>query len=90
MTTWRQNESFRRMDPQKQNMIEQLADSLEGRKLTEAVPIITKWKEQMQRENIVFTPEENQLLTEIFSEQLTPAQRRQFEYLKRFITPNSL
>lgn len=90
MTTWRQNESFRRMDPKKQNMIEQLADSLEGRKLTEAVPIITKWKEQMQRENIVFTPEENQLLTEIFSEQLTPAQRQQFEYLKRFITPNSL
>ena len=90
MTTWRQNESFRRMDPKKQNMIEQLADSLEGRKLTEAVPLITKWKEQMQRENIVFTPEENQLLTEIFSEQLTPAQRRQFEYLKRFITPNSL
>lgn len=90
MTTWRQNESFRRMDPKKQNMIEQLADSLEGRKLTEAVPIITKWKEQMKAENIVFTPEENQLLTEIFSEQLTPAQRQQFEYLKRFITPNSL
>lgn len=90
MTTWRQNESFRRMDPKKQNMIEQLAETLEGRKLTEAVPLITKWKEQMQRENIVFTPEENQLLTEIFSEQLTPAQRRQFEYLKRFIPPNSL
>lgn len=89
MTTWRQNESFRRMDPKKQNMIELLAETLEGKKLTEALPLLTKWKEQMKRENIVFTPEENQLLTEIFSEQLTPAQRRQFEYLKHFITPNN-
>lgn len=85
MNNWKQNEAFQKMDPKKQSMIELLTDTLEGKKLTEALPVLTQWKKQMQQENIVFTPEENQLLTEIFSSQLTPAQRKQFEYLSHFI-----
>ena len=85
MNNWRQHPAFLQMDPRKQSMIELLTDTLEGKKLTEALPILTKWKKQMQQENIVFTPEENQLLTEIFSHQPTPAQQKQFEYLKHFI-----
>lgn len=85
MNNWKQHEAFQRMDPKKQSMIELLTATLEGKKLTEALPVLTEWKKQMQRENIVFTPEENQLLTEIFSSQLTPAQRQQFEYLRHFI-----
>ena len=38
-----------------------------------------------QQENISFTPEENNLLTEIFLSQMTPAQRRQYEYMKPFM-----
>lgn len=89
MTNWRQNEAFRRMEPKKQHMIELLSDTLEGKKLTEALPLLMEWKKQMERENIIFTPEENKLLTDIFSDQLTPAQRQQFEYLKHFIQSNS-
>ncbi len=87
MTTWKQNKSFRGMDPKKQHMVELLAETLTDRKLTEALPLLMEWKGRMQRENIVFTPEENRLLTEILSAQLTPAQREQFEYLKHFIKP---
>ena len=85
MNNWKQNEAFRQMDPKKQSMVELLTETLKGKKLTEALPVLTQWKKQMQQENIVFTPEENQLLTEIFSSQLTPAQRKQFEYLSHFI-----
>lgn len=85
MQNWKQQDAFLNMDPRKQSMIILLTDTLEGKKLTEALPILTKWKQQMQQEHIVFTPEENRLLTEIFSSQLTPAQRQQFEYLKHFI-----
>ena len=81
MESWQQNEAFRSMDPQKQNMIEQLAASLHGKKLTEALPLLTRWKRTMQQENIQFTPEENQILTDIFSAQLTPQQKKQFEFI---------
>lgn len=82
MESWQQNEAFRSMDPKKQKMIEQLAASLQGKKLTEALPLLTQWKKTMQRENIQFTPEENQILTQIFSAQLTPQQKKQFEFIK--------
>ncbi|MBO5483987.1 MAG: hypothetical protein J5979_02100 [Lachnospiraceae bacterium] len=85
MNNWKQDDAFLNMDPQKRSMIELLSATLEGKKLTEALPVLTEWKKQMQRENIVFTQEENQLLTQIFSSQLTPAQRQQYEYLKHFI-----
>ncbi len=82
MESWQQNEAFRSMDPKKQKMIEQLAASLQGKKLTEALPLLTRWKQTMQQENIQFTPEENQILTAIFSAQLTPQQKKQFEFIK--------
>lgn len=81
MESWQQNEAFRSMEPKKQKMIEQLAASLQGKKLTEALPLLTRWKKTMQQENIQFTPEENQILTEIFSAQLTPQQKKQFEFI---------
>ncbi len=82
MNEWKQSEAFLNMEPKKKAMIELLQKTLEGKQLTEALPILTNWKKQMQKENISFTPQENQLLTEIFSSQMTPAQRQQFEYLK--------
>lgn len=82
MESWQQNEAFRSMDPKKQKMIEQLAASLQGKKLTKALPLLTRWKQTMQQENIQFTPEENQILTAIFSAQLTPQQKKQFEFIK--------
>ena len=81
MESWQQNEAFRSMEPKKQKMIEQLAASLQGKKLTEALPLLTRWKKTMQQENIQFTPEENQILTSIFSAQLTPQQKKQFEFI---------
>lgn len=81
MESWQQNEAFRSMEPKKQKMIEQLAASLQGKKLTQALPLLTQWKRTMQQENIHFTPEENQILTEIFSAQLTPQQKKQFEFI---------
>ncbi len=82
MNDWKKSDAFLNMEPRKKAMIEVLQTALEGKQITEALPILTNWKKQMQKENISFTPEENQLLTEIFSSQMTPAQRQQFEYLK--------
>lgn len=90
MEDWTHNEAFRKMTPKKQAMVRQLVQTLNGKNVTEALPVLTRWRQQMQQEQIEFTQEENQLLTEIFFHQLTPAQRQQFEYLKQFIKPGSL
>jgi hypothetical protein len=85
MVNWKQNEEFCQISPEKQQMIELLAENLEGRNLTEALPIITQWKKQMQQKNLQLTPREDKIITDILSRQLTPAQRKQFETLQQFI-----
>ena len=76
---WQNHEAFQNLQPEKQTMI---------LLLTEALPVLMQWKQQMSAKNISFTPEENELLTQIFIENLSPAGRQQYEYLKPLIKAN--
>ena len=77
------------MDKRKQKMIETLFNTLKGKNLNQALPIITNWKMQLKQQNITFTPEENELLTQMFLQELSPAQRQQYELLKTFMQKQS-
>jgi len=70
------------MDKRKQQMVEQLFNSLKGRQLNNALPVITNWNMQLKNENISFSQEENDMLAQMFMQELNPAQMRQFEMLK--------
>lgn len=85
MDTFKNHPEYQKMDVKKQQMIELLIETLQGKKMTEALPVLMSWREQMNREGITFTKEDNDILTEIFMTQLTPAQKKQYEFLKPFI-----
>ena len=82
---WQNNEAFQQLHPKKQKMVLLLAESLQNKQITEALPIILQWKQQMAAENISFTPREQEILTNVFMENLSPAGRQQYEYLKSFM-----
>ena len=82
---WQNNEKFRSLDPKKQEMILQLTGHLQGHTITEALPALMEWKTQIDRENIRFTAEENELLTELFTENLSPSGQKQYEFIKPFL-----
>ncbi len=88
-TNWQNHEAFQKLQPEKQTMILLLTESLQNKKLTEVLPVLMQWKQQMAARNISFTEEENEMLTQIFMENLSPAGRQQYEYLKPFIKANS-
>ena len=85
---WQNHEAFQNLSPEKQSMILLLTESLENKQLTEALPVLMQWKQQLTAKNISFTSEENELLTQIFIENLSPAGRQQYEYLKPLIKAN--
>lgn len=85
MKNIRNNPAFQQMDPQKQQMVEELIQALSGKQLMEALPVITNWQKKMEQQGLSFTPQENMLLTEIFTAQMTPAQRKQYNMLKQFM-----
>jgi hypothetical protein len=88
MKNIRNNPAFRQMDPKKQQMVELLMNSLSGKQLNEVLPIITNWKNKMDQEGLTFTQAENMLLTEIFTSQMSPAQKSQYELIKQFMKKN--
>ena len=88
MKNIRNNPAFRQMDPKKQQMVELLMNSLSGKQLNEVLPIITNWKNKMDQEGLTFTQAENMLLTEIFTSQMSPAQKSQYELIKHFMKKN--
>ena len=85
MNNWKNNESFMQMEPDKQHMVELLVNSLHGKNLSEALPILSNWKDKLRSENITFTASEDKLLTDIFIEMLPPKQKSQYEFLRPFI-----
>lgn len=82
MNNWKQNEAFKNIDSRKQRMIEILINSLNGKELKDALPILSNWKLQLKKENISFTKQENDMLADIFIQELSPSQRKQYEMLK--------
>ena len=82
MNNWRRNEAFNKMDIRKQKMIEILFNSINGKELKDALPILVNWKTKLKDDGITFTKEENDILMDIFISELSPAQRKQFEMLK--------
>ncbi len=85
LANWKNNPAFLGMDARKRTMVEFLFNSLNGKNINDALPIITNWNMQLKQNNISFTKEENDLLTQIFLQELTPAQMKQFELMKAFM-----
>ncbi len=85
MNNWKNNKSFMQMDQNKQHMVELLVNSLHGKNLSEALPILSNWKDKLRTEQISFTAEEDKLLTDIFIEMLPPKQKSQHEFLRPFL-----
>lgn len=88
MSNWRRNKEFNSMDLHKQKMIEQLFNSLNGKELKDALPILVNWKKQLKEKGITFSKEENDTLMDIFISELSPSQRKQFELLKPLLHNN--
>ena len=85
MDNWKHNPAFLSMDRRKQQKVEGLFNALKGKNLNEALPVVTSWNMQLKQENISFTNEENELLSQLFLRELSPEQMKQFEFLKSFM-----
>lgn len=84
-TMWQNKKEFQQLSPQKQQMLLQLTNALEGKKITECLPVLLEWKQTMEQNHIVFTDRENQMITQMLMDNLTPAGKQQYEYIKPFL-----
>lgn len=85
MENWKNSPAFLGMDNIKRQKVEELFNLLRGKNINAALPIVTNWNMQLKQENISFTSQENELLSQLFLAELSPEQMKQFEFLKSFM-----
>jgi len=85
LENWRNSQAFLRMDAKKRQKVEELFNMLKGKNINDALPVVTSWNMKLKQENISFTQQENELLSQLFLAELSPAQMKQFEFLKSFM-----
>ena len=78
MENWRNSPAFLGMDEIKRQKVEELFNLLKGKNINDALPVVTSWNMQLKQENISFTSQENELLSQLFLAELSPAQMKQF------------
>jgi len=85
LENWRNSQAFLSMDAKKRQKVEELFNMLKGKNINDALPVVTSWNMKLKQENISFTQQENELLSQLFLAELSPAQMKQFEFLKSFM-----
>ena len=85
MENWRNSQAFLSMDAKKRQKVEELFNMLKGKNINDALPVVRSWSMKLKQENISFTQQENELLSQLFLAELSPAQMKQFEFLKSFM-----
>ncbi len=81
---WKQDERLKNMDPAKLNYIEAFAERIRKTPKNQLIPIFLSMQTETRKQNMEFTDRETELLVEILTADMEPAQRQKLEMLKFF------
>lgn len=80
--SWINHPAMRNIDARKMKVIVNLLNDVEGKPLEIAVPGIMKANEELKKQGLYFTSQEQSLILDIISKDLTPAQKQKFDMVK--------
>ncbi len=76
---------FRSLAPEKQRILREMVQLLEGRSLNEKVQIVLSYGFRMQNQGLALTGAESRMLMQVLQEGLTPEERERFEQISRMM-----
>ena len=76
---------FSKMNPDKLNLLKQLASQASGKNKDTLIPFLLSANASAQKKGLQFTDEETKVLLDIFSEGMTPAERKRLELIRRMM-----
>lgn len=69
------------IDPRKLAILVDLANEAEGKSLNQSLPFIMNASNKLKSQNLSFTKDESNLLIQILSEGLSPAEKQKLEMM---------
>ena len=83
--SWVNHPAMKNMDARKMRVIVNLLNEVEGQPLEAAVPAIMRANQELKRQGLSFTPQEQNVIMDIIGKDLSPAQKQKIEMVKSMI-----
>lgn len=80
-----QHEIFKTMHPVKIQVMKELVESMEGKSMKEAAPLLMNATAKLKSNNMSFTPQETTILLEILTKDMSPQEKAKVEMMKNVV-----
>lgn len=84
-----QHEIFKTMHPVKIQVMKELAESMEGKSMKDAAPLLMNATAKLKSHNMSFTPQETTVLLEILTKDMSPQEKARVEMMKNVVKKQS-
>lgn len=83
--SWINHPAMEHIDPRKLAILVDLANEAEGKPLTQSLPFIMNANTKLRAQNLSFSKEENELLVEVLSKDMSPQDKMKLDMMKQMI-----
>lgn len=80
-----QYDIFKTMNPIKVQVMKELAESMKGKQMKDAAPLLMAASSKLNSNNLSFTPEEASVLMEILTKDMSPQEKARVEMMKNIV-----
>lgn len=80
--SWANHPAMKNMDARKMRVIVNLLNEVEGQSIETSIPAIMKADQELKRQGLAFTPQEQSVLMDTITRDLSPAQKQKVEMVK--------
>lgn len=82
---WLNHPAMQNVSPEKKGILLDFMKEADGISMDKAMPLFVKTNSRLKALGLTFTKEESELITEILTKNLTPAEKMKMETLKKLI-----
>ncbi len=84
-----QYDIFKTMHPVKIQVMKELVESMQGKSMKDAAPLLMSATSKLKSHNLSFTPEETTVLLEILTKDMSPQEKAKVEMMKNVVKKQS-
>ncbi len=84
-----QYDIFKTMHPVKIQVMKELVESMQGKNMKDAAPLLMSATSKLKSHNLSFTPEETTVLLEILTKDMSPQEKAKVEMMKNVVKKQS-
>lgn len=83
--SWINHPAMKNMDARKMRVIVNLLNEVEGQPIEASLPAIMRANQELKRQGLAFTPQEQSVIMDVIGKDLSPAQKQKVEMVKTML-----